>query len=109
MVFLSLLEQCRCLPYFGIGLNPVFPYTHCGVGEDSRLYELEGILCVPQNMIYITDEQLLTNQALIRTNLDFRGKEKHKMHIGNHQFPHIAYNSIEFLEELDRELEKRKK
>ena len=109
LVFLSLLEQCQCIPYFGIGLNTVFPYSHCEVGEDSRLYELEGILCVPQNMIYITDEQLLTIQTLIRTNLDFRGKEKHKIHIGNHQYPHIAYNSIEFLEELDQELEKRKK
>ena len=56
----------------------------------------------------ITKEQLLTNQSLLTTNLDFRGKEKYPMYIGNTDLPHITYNSIEFLEVMEQLLQEKK-
>ncbi len=108
LCFLSLLEQYQLIPYFGIGLNPISPiYKQC-VCEQSSMYEMSGILHIPKTLEEITKEQLLTNQSLLTTNLDFRGKEKYPMYIGNTDLPHITYNSIEFLEVMEQLLQEKK-
>ena len=102
LCFLSLLEQYQCIPYFGIGMNPIFPlYRHC-ICENSKMFDMRGILHIPSDLECMTEEQVLTNQSLIETNIDFRGKEKYPMHIANTNSPHISYSSIEFLEKMDQ-------
>ena len=109
LCFLSLLEQYQCIPYFGIGMNPIFPlYRHC-ICENSKMFDMRGILHIPSDLECMTEEQVLTNQSLIETNIDFRGKEKYPMHIGNTNSPHISYSSIEFLEKMDQILNDKKK
>ena len=109
LCFLSLLEQYQCIPYFGIGMNPIFPlYRHC-ICENSKMFDMRGILHIPSDLECMTEEQVLTNQSLIETNIDFRGKEKYPMHIANTNSPHISYSSIEFLEKMDQILNDKKK
>ncbi len=108
LCFLPLLEKYQLIPYFGIGLNPVFPMYQQYVCEQSSLFDMKGILHIPKELEQITKEQLLTNQSLIETNLDFRGKEKYPMHIGNTNIPYVTYNSIEFLEVMDQLLQEKK-
>ena len=108
LCYLSLLEQYQLIPYFGIGLNPIYPiYQHC-ICEQSTMYDMKGILHIPQELEQITKEQILTSQSLIETNLNFQGKEKYPMYIGNTNLPHITYNSIEFLEIMNQLLQEKK-
>lgn len=105
LCYLSLLEQYQLIPYFRIGLNPI--NQHCN-SEQSMMYEMKGILHIPKQLEQITKEQILTSQSLIETNLNFQGKEKYPMYIGNTNLPHITYNSIEFLEITNQLLQEKK-
>ena len=78
--YIPLLNEFGLIAYFGIGLAPK---SLMNGYEDSRFYEMYGMLNIPTQTDKVSLEQLYTCQELLKTNISFTGKEKYPINIGD--------------------------
>lgn len=80
LMYIPLLNKLGLIVYFGIGLAPKTPIN---AYEDSRFYEMYGMLNIPTQIDKVSLEQLHTCQELLKTNISFTGKERLPITIGD--------------------------